>query len=280
MLEAMEIIDKALSQDEFEHHGPLLEIPKRRLSPRPVQHPRPPMYVIATSVESHQIAGERGHGVISCDNWRGWDHLTEQADVYRSAIATAKPPSGVLTESLGCCALTGYCADVGGGGRGGRPDRVQFLNDVLEYLYLPLANASKDYDYFKKTLIDLADLRHTGDAKKLNERTPTSSWDPPDQPIEKIKKLEGLGYDEVVMRIDGLGHQKLMKSLELIGKYVIPEFNRPNSVILCPRRSRDASHDGRSHGRTGGPADDPARRLIACRRGGRPRPPAAIRLQP
>ncbi len=120
---------------------------------------------------------------------------------------------------------------MGGGGRGGRPDRVQFLNDVLEYLYLPLANASKDYDYFKKISIDLADLRHTGDAKKLNERTPTSSWDPPDQLIEKIKKLEGLGYDEVVMRIDGLGHQKLMKSLELIGKYVIPEFNRPNSVI-------------------------------------------------
>ncbi|MGD9764580.1 MAG: LLM class flavin-dependent oxidoreductase [Candidatus Binatia bacterium] len=232
MLEALDIIDKALSQDEFEHDGPQLKIPKRRLSPKPVQHPRPPMFIIATSVESHQIAGERGHGVISCDNWRGWDHLAEQAEVYRSSIAKARPAHGMVTNSLGCCALTGYCAEtweeaaeVGG------PIAFSFLNDVLEYLYLPLAEASKDYGYMKAIATELADLRHTGDARKLNDRTPTVILGTPDQLIEKIKKLELLGYDEVVIRIDGMGHQKLMKSLELIGKYVIPEFNRPNAVI-------------------------------------------------
>jgi alkanesulfonate monooxygenase SsuD/methylene tetrahydromethanopterin reductase-like flavin-dependent oxidoreductase (luciferase family) len=240
MLEAMEVIEKALRLPEFEHHGALLDIPKRRLSPRPVQHPRPPMYVIATSTESHQIAGERGHGVISCDNWRGWDHLAEQAGIYRRALAAAKPAGGIVNDSMGACALTGYCAetwqeaaDVGG------PIAFSFLNGVLENLYLPLARASKDYAYFEKISTDLAGLRHTGDARALNDRTPTVILGTPDQIIEKVKRLEKMGYDEVVMRIDGMGHQKLMKSLELMGKYVIPEFARPNSVV------RELSIEGR-----------------------------------
>src|SRR5207249_4713890 len=159
MLESMEVIDKALRLDEFEHEGPLLKIPKRRLSPRPVQHPRPPMYVIATSVESHQIAGERGYGVISCDNWRGWDHLEEQARVYEKAIAATK--AVIVNRSMGSCALTGYCAETMAEAKEvAAPIAFSFLNDVLDYLYLPLARASADYHYFTKIATDLDAIRH------------------------------------------------------------------------------------------------------------------------
>lgn len=233
-LEAMEVIDKALSLDEFEHEGPGLRIPKRRLSPRPYQHPRPPMYVIATSVESHTIAGERGYGVISCDNWRGWDHLQEQVSHYRKALAAAKPtvPSNGVLDSMGCCALTGYCAEtfeeakeVAG------PIAYGFFNDVLEYLYLPLAASSPDYAYFRKIAEDLADIRARRDLDALIDRSPTILLGTPDQLIEKIKRLEKMGFHEVVMRIDGMGHEKILKALRLMGRYVIPEFKRPNSVI-------------------------------------------------
>jgi alkanesulfonate monooxygenase SsuD/methylene tetrahydromethanopterin reductase-like flavin-dependent oxidoreductase (luciferase family) len=240
MLEAMEVIDKALRLDEFEHEGPLLKIPKRRLSPRPVQHPRPPMYVIATSTESHQIAGERGHGVISCDNWLGWDHLREQAGIYTSTLSKAKPASGIINDSLGACALTGYCAETWEeAAKIGGPIAFSFLNGVLESLYLPLSKASKDYAYFGRIADELDELRHSGDAKALNDHTPTVILGTPDQVIEKIKRIEKMGYDEVVLRIDGMGHRKLMNSLELMGKYVIPEFKRPNSVV------RELSIEGR-----------------------------------
>src|SRR5438128_2504929 len=166
MLEAMEVIDKALRLDEFEHEGPLLKIPKRRLSPRPVQHPRPPMYVIATSTESHQIAGERGHGVISCDNWLGWDHLREQAGIYTSTLSKAKPASGIINDSLGACALTGYCAETWEeAAKIGGPIAFSFLNGVLESLYLPLSKASKDYAYFGRIADELDELRPSGRAK-------------------------------------------------------------------------------------------------------------------
>ena len=234
MLEAMDIIDKALVQDEFEHDGPLLKIPRRRLSPKPVQSPRPPMFVIATSLESHQIAGERGLGVISHDNWRGWDYLTEQAQTYQSAIRDAKPMSegSVVNSSMGLCALTAYCDDTMERAKEiAGPIAYSFFNDVLEYLYLPLAKASPDYSYFKQTAIELDEIRQKRDLDALLDRTPGILIGTPDHLVEKIKRLQSMGFDEVVLRIDGLGHENIMKALTLLGKFVIPEFKRPTSIV-------------------------------------------------
>ena len=65
--EAIEIIDKALSFEEFEHHSELMDIPLRRLVPKGVQVPHPPLGVVATSVASNRMAGEHGIGAMACD---------------------------------------------------------------------------------------------------------------------------------------------------------------------------------------------------------------------
>lgn len=54
MVEAVEIIQKALSRPSFSHHGKLMNIPEVSLCPRPVQQPFPPMFMVATSLESHR----------------------------------------------------------------------------------------------------------------------------------------------------------------------------------------------------------------------------------
>jgi hypothetical protein len=35
----------------------------------------------------------------------------------------------------------------------------------------------------------------------------------------------------VIFRIDGNGHRQIMESLEMFGKYVIPEFKHPANVV-------------------------------------------------
>jgi alkanesulfonate monooxygenase SsuD/methylene tetrahydromethanopterin reductase-like flavin-dependent oxidoreductase (luciferase family) len=44
----------------------------------------------------------------------------------------------------------------------------------------------------------------------------------PDDFVERIKRVEAMGIDEVLLRIDGVGHDNIKKSLELIGHEVIP----------------------------------------------------------
>ena len=53
----------------------------------------------------------------------------------------------------------------------------------------------------------------------------------PDVFIETCKRLQGLGFDEIALRIDGMGHEQNMRSIEMIGKYVIPQVNNQRSVV-------------------------------------------------
>ena len=47
--------------------------------------PHPPIYLAATSAESHKMAGDLGVGVYSWSNFMGWDALAESVAAFRKA---------------------------------------------------------------------------------------------------------------------------------------------------------------------------------------------------
>ena len=229
--ESLEVIVKALTQDPWEHQGRLLhDIPSRpAVAPRPVQQPHPPLFVIGTSVDANRIAGEKGIGTIACDSWFGWEYMQECIDAYRSNIAQAKTPlSSVVNNSLGVAAVVAHCAETMDQAMAeAGPMAINFLDLNLE-IYPELAKASADYAYMDR-LAGLADRLR--DLEYQIESTPTVMIGDPDYWIRRVKKLEGMGVDEIIVRIDGVGHDKVVKALELIGKYVIPECKAPATVI-------------------------------------------------
>jgi len=90
-------------------------------------------------------------------------------------------------------------------------------------MFTHLSSQSADYAYMKD-INKIADRKD--DIKYLNERAPFISVGTPEFHIERFKKLERMGYDEIVLRIDGMGHQVNMRSIEMFGKYVLPEFKK------------------------------------------------------
>ena len=74
-----------------------------------------------------------------------------------------------------------------------------------------------------------------GDVAAIMQHTPSIMVGTPDELIARIKQLESLGFNEIAMRIDGFGHTQNMKAIELIGKYVIPEFRSPRSIVGSPQ---------------------------------------------
>ena len=70
--ETLKVIVSALSQESFEFHGEYYDIPARRLVPRPVQKPHPPIAISATGVESHTEAGRMGIAVMMGNTSAGW----------------------------------------------------------------------------------------------------------------------------------------------------------------------------------------------------------------
>jgi len=68
------------------------------------------------------------------------------------------------------------------------------------------------------------------DADTLCDRGVIIAGDP-ESCIAALKKHEATGIDQmmIMMQTENVPHEKVMKSIELFGKYVIPEFKKSES---------------------------------------------------
>ena len=58
----------------------------------------------------------------------------------------------------------------------------------------------------------------------------------PDTCIEALKKHEATGIDQmmIMMQTETIPHEKVMRSIELFGEHVIPEFKRSEQPTATP----------------------------------------------
>jgi hypothetical protein len=175
------------------------------------------------------VAGKAGLGAITGDNYLGWDYIEECARLYQDAIRQPQPFAAYpVTNSLGFFVSTANCAAT-------REKAIESARHVAEGFFsicldLFQGLAARSPDYADLNMIQkLADKRH--DLRFLMDYTPTLLLGTPDDFVEKIKRLEAIGIDEIVLRIDGFGHEQNKQAIELVGKYVIPEFIRPQSIV-------------------------------------------------
>ena len=92
--EAMYLIPKIMVEDEIEHHGRFIDIPRRPIHPKPLQVPHPPMYLACTHNESLQTAGSRGMGALVL-GFGGPDEVAKKNDAYRRAFKDRRPEDQV-----------------------------------------------------------------------------------------------------------------------------------------------------------------------------------------
>ena len=97
--EALQIIPRMWTEDPFEYESDLIHIPPRRITPKPVQKPHPPIWVASTQPYSITFAGEHGLGVLG---FGLSDHETKgYVDMYRDALTRAKPAvEGVINDKF------------------------------------------------------------------------------------------------------------------------------------------------------------------------------------
>ncbi|BBW99967.1 luciferase [Mycolicibacterium moriokaense] len=217
--DGMAVLLKAMTADKLEHDGPIWKIPPVEVVPKPYTKPHLPLSVAASSVQTHTIAGERGIGVVTFDNYFGFDYLQECMDAYLTAFDSADH-SNVLAPNdfRGLFVATAFCAEDRKQAREiAREKAMGYFKFILD-LYIPLSK-QPGYTYLE-TLDQL--IAHQDDLDWLCEYTPSVMIGTPGDFIERLRRLEEIGVDEVVLRIDGVGHENIKRSLELIGHEVIP----------------------------------------------------------
>ena len=202
--------------------------PARMVTPKPYQDPHPPAWMAATSQSSATIAGENGLGLLSFSIMQPLEKMAKAIEMYRAAQLNAKPITDVATNKVAAYTLV-HCAEdedqaetTGSGSRsaggtrtspsspstGSSPTRPQEEEDRIFPLLKPLMEGNIPIDTF-----DDADMIVVGD---------------PDKCFEKMKHYADLGVDELIcyVQFGYLPHESVMKTIELLGKEVLPELEK------------------------------------------------------
>lgn len=225
--EALIVVMKALKDETFSHEGHHYNIPPRQLAPRCVQSPHPPVFMVCQSEESHLVAARNGIGTLSWDMYMGWEYFEKCTNVYKSEIGKHPPVGAVTTNSFGAVSLNVVCAEtMDDAHKQARDSVMRFATPVIEELYPDLGRRSKSYAY----TLELEKIRHRArDYEWLCNETSVLVGDP-DFFVERVQRYKDMGADEVIFRLDGNTDQ-IKRSIELIGKYVIPKFKNPMMVL-------------------------------------------------
>jgi len=216
--EGMDIVIRAWTQDEFSYQGKYYQVPPRRLSPKMIQKPHPKLWYAAISPASHERAGQKGLGVMSLTVGVNLRQLEKRVKTYRAAIKQAEPYAGIVNDRFSVYCLA-HCADTNEQARNeARAPMLAYLKGVVD-LYeetLKASGSALDFGETRKTISDF----------DLLDRTDNVLVGDPQTVIEKIKRYESLGVEEIFFRMEGLPHDKVMKSIRLIGEHIIPHFKK------------------------------------------------------
>jgi alkanesulfonate monooxygenase SsuD/methylene tetrahydromethanopterin reductase-like flavin-dependent oxidoreductase (luciferase family) len=224
--EALEVIVGAWTNDVFSWEGRFFKVPPRRVLPKPLQKPHPPLWMASTSPASHEIAGRKGLGLLSFTIGVPPDELASRIQLYRAGIAEARPVGKFVNPRAATFTMV-HCAATDAEARANAAESVLWYFQKSIQLIGSLAawQEGRDlgtYDY-ARMLRDL-NLEHVS-FQVLDEMDAVIVGSP-ETCIRKVRRYREAGCDQLLclMQPYKIPPAKVMTSIDLFGRYVIPAF--------------------------------------------------------
>ncbi len=262
--EALTMLPKMWQSDEFSWEGKHWNVPTRRILPRVYQKPHPRMYLACTQTESFRLAAQKGIGVLSSASY-AVDILAEHVKVYRDAITDAEPVGAFVNNFWGNN-VHAYCGKDDQAAKELAaesmktffgPDkpyiqgRINAYEELLEAwggvpddLNADFSRWLRQSDDAHKQQAEEAGLSLDSgpgaaraaiaqlDANVLSDRGVIIAGNP-ESCIKTVQMYEDIGVDQVmmIMQTETIDHEKVMESMELFGKEVIPAFRKAETPV-------------------------------------------------
>ena len=252
--ESITMIPKIWGSEMFQWEGRFWNVPPREVLPKPYQKPHPPIWVAAMQPSTYQLAAEMGIGVLSFGS-NAPEVLEPHIRAYRHRVRDAKPVGAVVNDRWQSQTL-GYCGEDNrearelvtqatktffGPGKPYLQDRKNVYSSLLEswggipdnlrgqFKVQGIAEGAEGEAEDQTGYEALAyAIWEKLDADTLCDRGVLIGGDP-ESCIKGLKLHEKAGVDQVniIMQTETIPHEKALKSIEMFGKYVIPEFKKP-----------------------------------------------------
>jgi alkanesulfonate monooxygenase SsuD/methylene tetrahydromethanopterin reductase-like flavin-dependent oxidoreductase (luciferase family) len=224
--EALDMVVGAWTTDVFSWEGRRFRVPPRRVLPKPLQQPHPPLWVAATSPASHELAGRKGLGLLSFTIGVPPEELAARIQLYREGQKDAKP-AGRFVNARAATFTMVHCAETTAEARRNAEASILWYFRRSIELIGTLATWQEGRDLgtyaYAQMLRDLDVRDVTFDTLDAMDAVIVGD---PEQCIRKVKRYREAGCDQLLclMQPYAIPPEKVMTSIELFGRYVIPAF--------------------------------------------------------
>jgi len=229
--ESLEIIVKAWTDEILEYDGKLLKVPPRRVVPKPLQKPHPPMWMACVAPDSYELAGDRGLGVLSFNF--NWEQVQQMMAAYREACAKrSNQIPKVVNEAFAGVAIM-HVAENKEEEAIGLEGARWFLHNVAK-LFEPLMvkNQLYSYEYLRKVFDMNLDPKDASDAELKDHHMVVVGN--PDEVSRKLENFQRAGLSQVICfkQAGRIPHQYIMRSIKRMGKHILPHFNPHRTIAV------------------------------------------------
>jgi alkanesulfonate monooxygenase SsuD/methylene tetrahydromethanopterin reductase-like flavin-dependent oxidoreductase (luciferase family) len=197
--EALEILERAWSGERFSYEGRFHRVREVQLNVRPLQQPRPPIWIATLRSEGAMAIGARGYPVmlIPYASAESIDEIAAGVRAYQQAFVGA---GGQLADATVPFGFHTHCADTTA------QARAEARGAMDRYV--------RTRQYAKQRAFDLLiekDLIAVGDPAEI---------------VRVARRYAEAGLTDflAITNFGGLPHKPVMRSMELMARHVLPEL--------------------------------------------------------
>ena len=231
--EAIEHVVGCWTNDEYEFHGKHWQMPRRRVHPKPVQKPHPPIFGATSSDDGHRQVGQLGLGLCSFAVGVSPDEVRQKIDIYREAVRGCEEPIGAYVHDEAATFTMTLCAD----------DMATAKELAAEsFEWYPKTGARQIATlapWMAEERRELGNYQYAADMKNIDDQgmldllsidylvdTGACVLGTPDDCYEACRRYEEAGVDLLLCLVNPwkIPHGAVMRTIELMGTEVIPRF--------------------------------------------------------
>ena len=222
-LEALDIIIKAFTEDNFSHEGKFWKVRNATVFPKPVQKPHPPIYWAGISPATYEIAGRRGYNILRGPNFTSIAAVEEAFDIYTKSLRE----HGHDLEQMDLpFSLKVYVAPTDEEAKAEIHHAVWFYHTLAKLLPgAPGRPTPAGYEHYPR------------DPSFLGKLTPEQLWEAdvdvgsgtvfgsPERVLRQLRYYMSrtrINHWMLWFKIGGLEHKKVLRSMDLFTRYVMP----------------------------------------------------------
>lgn len=226
--ESIEIIRKAWTEESFSYEGRFYQVKDLSLYPKPVQQPHPPMYIAALQPASFERAGRLGLGVLATPLITPLEMVKSNLELYRQALRESGGDPDAMEYPMQQMVYVGETNE----------EAKRFATPYFEWYYSTISrlvapkreeDVAESYRMYKKSQAHLAQV--TMDFLWENKMATLGDPIRVAEIVNMVRRELGMNHMLCWVGVGGMPHEKVMRSMELLKKEVLPRIVEPEPAV-------------------------------------------------